>query len=177
MLRLTLLWIGAFLCSSSGAHGTPDNHLVMVVADRQIKLSMVLGEQALMIADVDQDGHVALHEMRASSATLNAYFNRVIRVSDERGEQGRVRFADLTTDLDHVAANDDRVDHARLVRTLDFDRALVAITLDVTLLARAIDGMRVTVIDANSGQKSRLSGLRTFQTIRLPIDQQESRSP
>ncbi len=162
-----LLLVLILTATTAAAHGTADNHLQLVIIGDRVKMNIVVDMRVLDLADVDGDGYASLEELAAESRRIDAWIDESFRVTDGDGNAGVVVFADVTSDLDVARANGDRVDHARILRTVEFPAAVQRLRIDVAQLALAVPDLRVTVIDAVSGKRYRLENPLKAQTVAL----------
>ncbi len=168
MNRLLIL-TALLLCSVDGtAHGTADNHLQIMVIDDRVKMNITVDMRVLNIVDSDKDGYASLAELRDQRERLKDWVTKMLDVSDEDGDRGTIVFADLTSDLNIAKTNRDRVDHARIMRTLEFAKAPERLRVNLGGLATLVPELKVTVIDASSGLKYRLRDPSQPQSLALP---------
>ncbi|MEM6639842.1 MAG: hypothetical protein AAF610_08060 [Pseudomonadota bacterium] len=154
------------LAAASRAHGTPDNHLVVVVSETRIKMNIVVGDRVLSLADANRNGVVVLKELQAGRDRLNSWFNDAVVIRSSAGASPSIAFKDLTTDLVHIEASG-HVDHARFRRTLVFDTAPAAIDLNSGGLFDRIPTLQVTVVNTINGERKRLRS--PFQNVTLKL--------
>ena len=150
------------------AHGVADNHLQVMIVDDRIKLNITVDMRVLSNVDADDDGYASLNELRDSRESLDAWFDEHVRIEDESGSAGVTVFSDVTTDLDIADDQGGRFDHARIVRTIKLDQPLDSLWLNTQALQSIIPELRVTLIDAASGRKYRLSDPGEGQWITIP---------
>ncbi len=150
------------------AHGTADNHLQIMVVDDRVKMNMVVDMRVLSLADLNGDGFASLDELASKSDELREWVQQSFKVTDGQGDPGSLVFADLTSDLNIASENGDRVDHARILRTVAFPESITELHMDLERLALVIPELRVTVIDATTGMRYRMRDPGVAQTIRLP---------
>ena len=168
-MNRTLLLITAILWSfSCSAHGTADNHLQIVVIDNRIKMNITVDMRVLQMVDKDGDGYASLAELRQQTTSLRDWVRTAFDVTDQTGSEGDVIFADITSDLDIARENGDRVDHARILQTLEFATAPQALEVNLGDLATRVPELRVTIIDASTGLKYRLLDPMQRRTVSMP---------
>lgn len=168
MLRTTVVIALMLLSAVAAAHGSADNHLQLMVVGNQLKLNITVDMQVLNAVDTDRDGFASLHELAQQREAFAALLATLLDVTDQNGAAGRLAFADVVSDLDVARANGDRVDHARVVRTVAFDAPTSALRLNLTSLSERIPHLRVTLIDAASGKTLRVRNPAVKQQVSLP---------
>ena len=77
-------------------------------------------------------------------------------------------FADVTSDLNIARDHDDRVDHARILQTLQFETEPRGLRLNLAVLATLIPELRVTIIDSSSGLTYKLLDPMRRQSVPMP---------
>ena len=150
------------------AHGTADNHLQIVVIDDRIKMNITADMRVLNIVDRDRDGYASLAELREQRERLTDWVTNTLDVSDQRGDRGTLVFADLTSDLNIAKTLGDRVDHARIIRTLAFAAAPRNLRVNLETRATLVPDLKVTYIDASSGLYYRLRDPLQPQSLTIP---------
>lgn len=164
-----LLLIALSLSSLDGAaHGSADNHLQIMVMDNRIKVNITVDMRVLNIVDRDKDGYASLAELGEQREGLTDWVTKTLDVSDQGGDRGTIVFADITSDLNIAKTLGDRVDHARIVRTMEFSEPPRELRVNLRALATLVPELKVTVIDASSGRKYRLSDPLQPQSLRIP---------
>ncbi|MEM8982743.1 MAG: hypothetical protein AAGC71_06930 [Pseudomonadota bacterium] len=164
MQRLLLALLALAACTEAAAHGVADNHLQLIVSDNRVKLNIVVDMHVLELIDTDGDGYAGLDELRAERTRLSAWLDQAIRITGPSGRVGDVTFADVTCDLDIAAANGDRVDHARVIRTVQLPTSSDLVRIDYALLAQTVPHLKVSVVDGD-GQRHWLDARR--QSVRV----------
>lgn len=149
-------------------HGSADNHLQVLLIDDRVRMNITVDMRVLQSVDANRDGYASLAELRAHGPRLRDWVGDVFTVADQDGESGTVVFEDVTSDLNIARELGDRIDHARILRTLQFSQAPTELRLNFGVLATLIPELRVTVIDAETGLKYRLRDPAREQTVPLP---------
>ena len=157
-----------FVAPVAAAHGSADNHLQILVLGDRVKMNIVVDMRVLHIADVDEDGYASLDELAARRERLERWIGESFDVKGD-GDRGHVAFADITSDLNIARANGDRVDHARILRTLEFPGPITELQIALSRLARTVPDLKVTVIDAASGRRYTLDNLLEARTVSLRV--------
>jgi hypothetical protein len=157
-----------FCSGATSAHGTADNHLQIMVIDKRIKMNIVIDMRLLGIADADNDGYASLDELKSHSEGLRRWIEHAFDVTDSEGNAGNVLFADITSDLNIARENGDRVDHARVLQTVEFADPLRELRVDLGTLVSLVPELRVTLIDAASGLRYKLRQPGEAQLVALP---------
>lgn len=168
MNRIALLLVLMLSGSICEAHGTADNHLQIMIIDDRIKMNITVDMRVLQAVDNDKDGYASLAELREHRESFGTWVAKTFDVTDKSGSAGAVVFADVTSDLNIASELGDRVDHARIVRTVQFAAAPNELRLNLGALATLIPELRVTVIDASSGLTYRLFDPTRPQSIPIP---------
>ena len=166
-MRFALVLLLCSIVSSAAAHGTADNHLQLVVVGTRVKMNMGVDMRVLSIVDEDRDGYAGLDELASNRERFDRWLGQTLKVSNEHGSGGSVVFADVTSDLGVARTLGDRVDHARVLRTLAFAERPRVLVLDLAHLAQIVPDLRVSVINAASGQVYRLR--KVSETALVPI--------
>ena len=151
MKTIVALILGLLLPSIALAHGKADNHLLIVLAEHRAKLTITVDMRVLRLVDVDGDGFASLDELREKRATLDSYTGKLFAMRNEDGDEGRLVFSDTTANLRVADENGGRVDHARILRTVEFDATPETILLDLATIAEAIPGAHVTIVNSTTG--------------------------
>ncbi len=168
MKKVALLLVLMLWSVGAAAHGTADIHLQLMVVDNRVKLNITVDMRVLKVMDNDKDGYASLAEIREHRDKFGAWVANSLEVGNENGDTGTVVFADVTSDF-HIAAElGDRVDHARIVQTVQFDAPPRELRLDLRTLASLVPELRVTVIDASSGLKYKLLDPNRPQSVPMP---------
>ena len=166
-MRFVLALLLCSALSTAAAHGTADNHLQLVVVGTRIKMNISVDMRVLSIVDEDGDGYAGLDELASGRERFDRWLSEALKVSNEHGSGGNVVFADVTSDLGIAQTYGDRVDHARVLRTLAFTERPRVLVLDLARLARIVPDLRVSVINASSGKVYRLR--KVSETALVPI--------
>ena len=161
------LLVSVFAGSAHG-HGVADNHLQVMIVDDRVKVNITVDMRVLSSIDTDNDGYTSLDELRDNRKSLDAWFDERVRIRDQSGSSGAVVFSDVTTDLNLADNHGGRFDHARIVRTIKLDDQLDSLWLNAQALQSIIPELRVTLIDAATGKKYRLSDPGRAQWIAIP---------
>ena len=77
-------------------------------------------------------------------------------------------FSDVTSDLVIAEAHGDRVDHARVLRTLGFAERPRVLVIDLARLVEIIPDLEVTVVNAASGKVYRLGNVSEVVLVPIP---------
>ena len=149
-------------------HGSADNHLQIMLVDDRIKMNITVDMRVLQSVDADRDGYASLAELRERGQSLRDWMEDAFDVTDQHGKSGTVVFADVTSDLNIARELGGRVDHARILQTLQFAEAPAELQLNFGVLAALVPELRVTVIDAESGLTYRLRDPARKQTVPMP---------
>ena len=149
-------------------HGSADNHLQILLIDDRIKMNITVDMRLLQSVDANRDGFASLAELRARGSDLQDWVEDVFDIADQDGESGTVVFADVTSDLNIARELGGRVDHARILRTLQFAEPPTELRLNFGVLVALVPELRVTVIDAETGLKYRLREPARKQTVPVP---------
>jgi len=167
-MRIALVLLLCSSLSTAAAHGTADNHLQLVVVGSRVKMNIGVDMRVLSIVDDDRDGYAGLDELASARERFDRWLGQALKVSNERGSVGDVVFADVTSDLEIAEAHGDRVDHARVLRTLAFAERPRALLLDLTGLQEIVPDLRVTVVNASSGKVYRLREFSEVALVPIP---------
>ena len=167
-MRIILVLLLCSALSTAAAHGTADNHLQLVVVDTRVKMNIGVDMRVLSIIDEDGDGYAGLDELASSRERFDRWLGEILKVSNEHGSGGNVVFADVTSDLDIARTYGDRVDHARVLRTLAFAERPRVLVLDLARLARLVPDLQVSVINAASGKVYRFDKVSGTALVPIP---------
>lgn len=168
MNRIVLLFALIVWSSGSGAHGTADNHLQIMIVDDHVKMNITVDMRVLAVVDSDNDGYASLAELTEYRNRLKAWVAKSIDVTDQDNSAGAVVFEDVTSDLDIAREQGDRVDHARIVQTLQFDEVPKELRLNLGALASLVPELRVMIIDASTGFRYRMLDPTQPQSVPMP---------
>ncbi|MEO1245464.1 MAG: hypothetical protein AAFX56_07215 [Pseudomonadota bacterium] len=167
ILSALTLFLSATVC---WAHGAADNHLQLVVVDHRVRINLGVDMRILNLVDADRDGYAGLDELKAYRGSLDAWLHGSLRVRNEQGNPGELVFADVTSDLRIAREHGDRVEHARIIRTLEFADRPRGLQLDLATLTSVIPELRVTVVDASSGRVYRVNDALHAQSILVHLE-------
>ena len=168
MKRFTLFLLSILWSLSCAAHGTADNHLQIMIIDDRVKMNITVDMRVLTVIDEDKDGYASLAELAEQRESFRAWIEQSLDVTDQDGNAGAVVFADVTSDLNIARERGDRVDHARIVQTVQFDAVPKELQLDLIALATRVPELRVTVIDASTGLTYKLLDPMRPQLVPVP---------
>ncbi len=167
-MRIILILLLCSAASTAAAHGSADNHLQLVVVGSRVKMNIGVDMRVLSIVDNNRDGYAGLDELAAGRARFDRWLGEALKVSNEHGSSGGVVFADVTSDLVIAETHGDRVDHARVLRTLAFAERPRALVLDLERLLKIVPDLKVTVVNASSGKVYRLRKLSEVALVPIP---------
>jgi len=167
-MRIVLVLLLCSVVSTAAAHGTADNHLQLVVVGSRVKMNIGVDMRVLSIVDEDRDGYAGLDELASGRERFDLWLGQALKVRNEYGSAGNVVFADVTSDLDIARTHGDRVDHARVLRTLAFAERPKALVLDLARLTAVVPDLKVTVINAASGKVYRLRSVSEVALVPIP---------
>jgi hypothetical protein len=168
MNKIALLLTLILWSLSCAAHGVADNHLQIMVVDDRIKMNITVDMRVLQSVDEDGDGYASLSELSQHGENLRTWVRSSFEVTDQGGDAGDVIFADVTSDLNIARDHDDRVDHARILQTLQFETEPRGLRLNLAVLATLIPELRVTIIDGSSGLTYKLLDPMRRQSVPMP---------
>lgn len=168
MNRIALLLALTLWGLNSAAHGTADNHLQIMIIDDRIKMNITVDMRVLQTVDSDTDGYASLAELAEHRESFNNWVTKAFDVTDQSGSAGAVVFADVTSDLNIAGEHGDRVDHARILQTVQFAETPKELRLNLGALATLVPELRVTVIDASSGLTYKLLEPMRPQSVPMP---------
>jgi hypothetical protein len=134
-------------------------------------MNITVDMRVLRVADEDGDGYASLSELRQHRHYLRAWVRRSFDVTDQAGKAGDVVFADVTSDLNVARDHGDRVDHARILQTLQFATAPQELHVNLAALATLVPELRVTVIDGSTGLTYKLQDPMRSQSVPMPGSQ------
>lgn len=168
MNKIALLLTLILWSLSCAAHGVADNHLQIMVVDDRIKMNITVDMRVLQTVDEDGDGYASLSELEGHGEKLRTWVRKSFEVTDQAGNEGEVVFADVTSDLNIAGDHDDRVDHARILQTLQFETEPQGLRLNLGALATLVPELRVTIIDGSTGLTYKLLDPKRRQSVPMP---------
>jgi hypothetical protein len=168
MSKIAVLLTFILWSLSGAAHGVADNHLQIMVVDDCIKMNITVDMRVLQTVDQDGDGYASLSELDRNGEQLRSWVRKSFEVVDQSGDPGEVVFADVTSDLNIARGQGDRVDHARILQTLQFETEPQELRLNLAKLATRIPELRVTVIDGATGLTYKLLDPTRRQSVPMP---------
>ncbi|MCP4299080.1 MAG: hypothetical protein GY783_00720 [Gammaproteobacteria bacterium] len=171
MKKIALLLTSILWSLSCEAHGVADNHLQIMVIDDRIKMSITVDMRVLQTVDEDGDGYASLSELNQHGEDLRAWVRKSFAITDKAGDAGEVVFTDVTSDLNIARDHGDRVDHARILQTLQFSTEPQEMRLNLAALATLVPELRVTIIDGSTGLTYRLLDPMRRQSVPMPEPQ------